>query len=164
MPVPHAIRSRSCAAAPRRAARGFTLMELMVSVVIVAILAAIAIPSYREYVVRSRIVDATTALSDYRVRMEQFFLDNRRYLTDGACGVPETQFTTESFDITCAAGGSAQSYVVTATGKAGRGMSGFVYTLTQDVGANNLRATTSTGSWGKSSATCWVVRKDGSCG
>ena len=58
----------------RRRARGFTLIELMVTVAIAAILASVSIPMYRDYVLRSRIIDATSKLSDFRVRMEQYFM------------------------------------------------------------------------------------------
>ncbi|HET7775925.1 MAG TPA: pilin, partial [Azospira sp.] len=42
---------------------GFTLIELMISVVIISILAAIALPAYQDYVTRSRLSEATSALS-----------------------------------------------------------------------------------------------------
>ena len=75
-----------------RRARGFTLIELMMTVAIAAILAAVAIPMYRDYVVRSRIIDATSRLSDFRVRMEQFFMNNRTYESvGGACGVADSR-------------------------------------------------------------------------
>ena len=60
-------------------ARGFTLIELLVVIAIIGVLVAIAAPSYADYVRRGRIVEAVTRLSDQRVRMEQYFLDNRRY-------------------------------------------------------------------------------------
>ena len=65
---------------------GFTLIEIMIVVVIIGIIAAIAIPSYQDYVRRAQITEATNGLSDLRVRMEQFFQDNRTYPT--ACVLP----------------------------------------------------------------------------
>lgn len=63
----------------RSAARGFTLIELLIVLVIVAILAAIAIPSYRTYVVRSHRVDAQSALIDLAARQERYFYSNNAY-------------------------------------------------------------------------------------
>ena len=51
----------------------------MVVVVIVAILATIALPSYSDYIQRSKISEAVSNLSDMRTRLEQFYLDNRQY-------------------------------------------------------------------------------------
>src|SRR2546426_9927950 len=58
---------------------GFTLIEVMIVVAIVGILAAIALPNYSYYVQRSKIIEATTSLSDARQRTEQLFLDTRTY-------------------------------------------------------------------------------------
>jgi len=63
--------------------RGFTIIEIMIVVVMVAILASIAIPSYTQYVTRSKIQEATSTLLAQRVKMEQFFQDNRTYI--GSC-------------------------------------------------------------------------------
>ena len=63
---------------PHRAS-GFTLIELMITVAVIAILAAIAIPAYGDYVRRSKITEASSSLSDMRNRLEQYFLDNRQF-------------------------------------------------------------------------------------
>src|SRR5579864_6901524 len=63
--------------------RGFKLIELMITVAIVAILAAIALPSYRDYVLRGQITQATNALSTLRANMERQYQDNRQYTTQG---------------------------------------------------------------------------------
>lgn len=60
-------------------ARGFTLIELLVAVVIVAILASIAIPSYREYVIRSNRRAAQAAMMEIATRQQQYFVTNRVY-------------------------------------------------------------------------------------
>ena len=53
--------------------RGFTLIEIMIVVAIVAILSAIALPSYSDYVLRSKLPEAFSALSDQRIRLEQYY-------------------------------------------------------------------------------------------
>lgn len=61
---------------------GFSLIELMVVVVIIAIIAAFAIPSYQDNIRKSRRADGKSALSDAAARMEQFYLDRRSYTDD----------------------------------------------------------------------------------
>jgi type IV pilus assembly protein PilE len=62
-----------------RHTRGFTLIELMIALVIVAILAGIAVPSYRNYVLRSHRVEATAALLKVAAAQEKFYLQNNTY-------------------------------------------------------------------------------------
>jgi type IV pilus assembly protein PilE len=138
--------------------RGFTLVEVMIVVAIVGILATVAVPSYRDYVLRSRLVEATSALSDARVRLEQAYADNRSYAgADGACGVQMP--VVEHFLVTCEPGGNGQTYALTGTGSGV--MTGFVYTLDQA----NRRATVSwPASWGAipaEGATRWLLKKGG---
>lgn len=61
--------------------KGFTLIELMITVAIVAILAAIALPSYQQYVLKSRRAVAKSFLLDVSAKQQQFLLDARTYAT-----------------------------------------------------------------------------------
>ncbi len=63
--------------------RGFTLIELMIIVAIVSILAAVALPAYGDYVRRGQLPEAFAGMSDLRVKMEQYYQDNRNYGTNG---------------------------------------------------------------------------------
>jgi type IV pilus assembly protein PilE len=145
---------------PSNPERGFTLIELMIVVAIIGILAAIAYPNYTDYVMKSRVNEAVAGLADLRVKMEQYFQDNRTYV--GACAAGTvTQLpssaTTKYFDFSCGSL-AATTYVVTATGK--NAMTGFVYTVDQ----SNTRVTTITGVSGWSgNAACWVTNKGGAC-
>ena len=136
---------------------GFTLIEVMIVVVIIGILAAVAIPNYSEYVTRSRVTEAISGLSDMRVRMEQYFQDNRTYV--GACvaGTVAPLATATNFTFACS-NLAATTYTVTATGSGP--MSGFAYTVNQ----SNTRTSTMTSpsTWTGNTA-CWATRKDGSC-
>lgn len=58
---------------PVSQAAGFTLIELMITVAIIAILTVIAYPSYQQYVLKSHRVDAKTALLDLAARQERYF-------------------------------------------------------------------------------------------
>jgi prepilin-type N-terminal cleavage/methylation domain-containing protein len=139
-------------------ASGFTLIEIMIVVAIIGILAAIAVPQYTDYITRSQLVQAHAGLSDFRVRMEQFYQDNRTYtgVALGTCGAAAPAGA-NNFTFTCDSAG--QTYTATATGSSGR-VTGFVFTINE----RNVRATTNTMTgWGSADmATCWITRK-GSC-
>lgn len=133
---------------------GFTLIEVMITVAILAILAAVALPQYSQYVMRGRITEATSNLSTARVRMEQYFQDNRTYVNACNAGTVAPPIpSTTSFSFACS-GLAADTYTITATGTGP--MAGFTYTINQA----NQRGTTSP--WGNNS-TCWILKKDGSC-
>jgi type IV pilus assembly protein PilE len=153
---------RSTSAADRR--RGFTLIEVMMAVAIVAILASVALPSYVDYIRRGKITEATAALGTMRVQMEQYFQDNRTYAD--VAGVPAPCTATSAvapppnaryFDFTCAR--TATTYTITATGRAAQGMDGFVFTVNElNTQASVITGQAATAGF-SSNATCWVVRK-----
>lgn len=142
---------------------GFTLIELMVVVAIIAILSAIAYPAYTDYITRARIADGISGLATMRVKMEQYFQDNRTYAgvspTPAACtstSIAPLPGNTAYFTYGCS-NLTASTYTVTATGQGT--MAGFVYTLDEQ----NVRATTGVPSGWTSNAACWVLKRDGSC-
>ena len=63
----------------QNAAKGFTLIELMVVVAIVGIIAAIAIPSYTEQVHKSRRADAVRAIGQVQLELERWRAENPSY-------------------------------------------------------------------------------------
>lgn len=154
--------SRSPQARRRALFAGFTLIELMITVAIVAILAAVAVPAYRDYIVRSRLADATNALSSLRARMEQYYQDNRTYKTVGGKIVsPCAGSTLGTFAIDCLSL-EATSYQLRAKGS---GMTtGFIYTIDHD---GNQATKGLPPDWGSvpdgGGYTCWIMKKGGTC-
>jgi type IV pilus assembly protein PilE len=77
------IHSRAAADQPcageRRGARGFSLLELMITVAIIGVLSAIALPSYRSYVLRGNRTDAIKALAFYQQALERCYSQNFSY-------------------------------------------------------------------------------------
>lgn len=144
---------------------GFTLIELMIAVAIVAILASVALPSYQQYLVRGRIPEATSQLAAKRVQMEQWFQDNRTYAVTAPATNAGSLDTTSSqyFDFSALDNGGADTrtgsgYTLFARGKGP--MTGFTYTINQA----NVRSTTVSGVSGwTGNANCWVTRKGGQC-
>jgi len=148
---------------PQRLAAGFTLIELMIAMVLVAILMSVAIPSYQSYVRRGQLSEAFSTLADVRVKMEQYYQDNKFYgVNSGSTACPTTLPTGafpvagKYFTISCELGNAGQTYRLTATGTGGL-TTGYAYTVNQ----NGIKGTTSFAG-ASSSAACWLT-KAGSC-
>jgi len=137
----------------------------MIVVAIVAILAAIAVPSYRDYVLRGQLSDGTNGLATFRADMERYFQDNRTYLPVGGFVPPcdasraASLRTVGTFVITCdPALLTATSYGLVATGS--NSTADFIFTLNQQ----GLRGTTQTvAGWGTYPATCWLLKRGLTC-
>ena len=109
----------------KRDQRGFTLIEVMITVAIVAILAAVAVPSYQQYLLRSARVQAQTELLDLAILQEKIFLNSNAYTSSvtsnytgqAGGGLGRTSGTTNDgrYDLTVALGTGGQSFVLTAT-------------------------------------------------
>lgn len=136
---------------------GFTLIEVMVVAAIVAIIAAIAIPSYNDSIRRSRRVEVRSLLMDNVQFLERFFTENNRYDKDilgVAVVLPNLQsprLGTTQYNISLQAVGVA-SYTLQAVPAAGGGMVGDAcgtYVI------NNLNQQTSLNLVSMTSADCW---------
>jgi type IV pilus assembly protein PilE len=133
--------------------RGFTLIEVLIVVAIISILAAIALPQYNDYVVRSQLPEAYGELAAMRTKLEQYFLDNRTYENACAAGTVAPLPTGKYFNFSCDL--AATTYTVQAEGKAGEKTSGFSFTINEA----NVRATTAAPDGWSTNTECWVIRK-----
>lgn len=133
--------------------KGFTLIELMVVVAIIGILTAIAVPSYQGYVTHGKVAEATSNLANLRIKMEQYYQDNRTYVGATYC-VPTSDV--KYFTYACSVAPSINGYTIKATGVATENMSGFDFTVNQD----NLKTSTYDGTAGTG---CWLTKKGGTC-
>lgn len=142
---------------------GFTIIEIMIVIAVVALLAAIAMPSYRDYILRGKLVDAHNALSDFRVRQEQYYQDNRKY-DDGGGNCGAALPTVKYFTFACApAAAPAQTYTATATGVANEGTGGFAFTIDESNNhATTVTSPASSNGWSSNGA-CWVRAKANVC-
>ena len=120
---------------------GFTLIEVLITIAIVSILSAIAIPSYGTFIRQGKLSEGTTALSEAQVQMESFYQNMYTYGT-GTCGVPNGAM--KNFNLTCSLTNGGQGYTFTATGV------GSIAGTTYTVDHTGIKMTNGT-------KLCWVV-------
>ena len=121
------------------ASRGFTLIELMIAVAVIAILVKIAYPSYLEYMKRGYRSAAQSLMLDLANREQQYLLDNRSFIGGSSAvttlipvGVPAEVSAYYTVTIT-ATGGPPPTFEVKATPKTGTVLAGETpFTIDQD--------------------------------
>lgn len=104
----------------RNAHQGFTLIELMITVAVLTILVSIAVPSYRQFIVRGKRSAAQSVMMDIANREQQFLLANRAYaskatLEANGYALPAEVRENYTWDVTLGAG-PTPSFTITFTG------------------------------------------------
>ncbi len=119
-----------------KCSKGFTLVELMVVVAIVAILGAVAIPAYHNHVLRTRQAETINKMLDLKAAQEMFYAQNDEYATSETAPDFEPLLSfivTDSiyyrYDITAA---TTNTFTAEASGKPGTKFANNVIRVTED--------------------------------
>jgi type IV pilus assembly protein PilE len=143
--------------------RGFTLIELMIAVVVVAILAAIAYPSFMGAIRKSRRSEAVAALNQVQQAQERFRANQTAYTTNLSAaptatppGLGLSSTTANGYYTIAIASAGAAAYEATATAVSGTSQSsdGNCVKLAVRMSGATLEYADNTGTWGHSNP-CW---------
>lgn len=134
---------------PAQRSRGFTLIEMMIVVVILAILAAIALPSYQKYVLRSHRSEGQALLSEAAARQERYFAQNNSYASSAAALNMTSYVAGLQYYGLAISNVSASTYTLTATATGSQARDSECLTLTLDQAGT--RGATGTGT----ASSCW---------
>ncbi len=117
---------------------GYTLIELMIVIAIIAIVSAIAIPAYTGYLASARMIEAKNNIAALKLAEEEYFLENNNYFFDISSN--NANLASASGDLWTVTGGdngvsftytingAGTSYTITATGNAGTPVAGKIET------------------------------------
>ncbi len=103
--------------------RGFSLIELLIVMVVLSIILGLAVPGYRQFMMRANRADATTALLRLQAAQERFYIQNGTYASNAqmaaappaGLGITGTERNYYNLGIQPAAGGLVVGYTATAT-------------------------------------------------
>jgi len=133
---------------PTQRQRGFTLVELVVTAAVVALLAGITLPAYHAHVTLARLPAGMEALSSFALRMEQAFQDSGSY---GSAGCRLAPPEAEHFGLRCTLTDGGQGFPATATGTGP--LAGYRYAID-----HNAQRRTLAHPRGLPSSPCWSLR------
>lgn len=139
---------------------GFSLIEIMITLVIISIIAMIAIPSYRDSVIKAHRTDARSAVLEVAALQEKHYFQFAQYSTDiatlagcsASCATsPEGKYTIAISNAAC---GDSTCFTATATPVAGEGQDDDDTCATFSVTHTGLKSATDSGG-GNSTEQCW---------
>lgn len=149
----------------KEASAGFTLIEVMITIAIIGTLAAIALPSYNDYILRGKLIEASNTLTTMRTTMEQYYQDNRTYLTvtsgtiDSPCTTPTVNTGLKYFSVSCTVL-TPTAYTLKASGLAGTPTANFYYTIDEA----SKQTSVVNAAWGGGAINnCWIMKKGSTC-
>lgn len=99
----------------QRADAGFTLIELMIVVAIIAVLAAVAIPAYQDYVARAQVMEALSLVEGQKILIAETYSQNGTCPQNGVDGVPGASQINGKYVAKTVLGGTAPNCTVVAT-------------------------------------------------
>jgi type IV pilus assembly protein PilE len=132
---------------PAQRSRGFTLIEMMIVVVILAILAAIALPSYQKYVLRSHRAEGQALLSEAAARQERYFAQNNSYASSAAALNMTSYVAGLQYYGLAISNVSASTYTLTATATGSQARDSECLTLTLDQAGTRGATGTASSCW-----------------
>ena len=121
--------------------KGFTLAEVLIVILIIGVLASIAIPGYREYVIRGHRRAAQAAMMEMASQQQQYFAANRAYATAAELGFALPPEVDENYDFTITLpAGAVPRFVISFTAVGGQSSDG-------PLGLTSEGAKTPAGKW-----------------
>lgn len=98
---------------------GFSLIELMVVIAIVAVLVSIAFPAYNNQMTKSRRTDAERAMVEYVQALERYFTTNGKYASSGTTCGATLPSNSSYYNFSCAVDATSGVATITATAQTG---------------------------------------------